>query len=206
MSRRLAHTLVWIVVFSAVAGACSNAESTRTKSEGALSSAVEDSTSVRSDLPRRRGGSGPPSDVVANLIRKALQSDGSVSHRTLVQQLGTPQRVETEPVANQYVRTQIDTLRTLIYGGIEALIYDVANESKAFLVRLSLSEARYMTPEGLRVGLTKQRVIDILGPPTRHNSSEGELIYQETPPKPTSMLIHMRNDRVTRIDWEFNFA
>jgi hypothetical protein len=127
-----------------------------------------------------------------------------VSYSTLVQQLGRPQRVETETVANQYVEDQTDTLRTLVYGGIEAIVYDVANESKSFLVRLSLSTARYTTPNGLRVGLKKERVIELLGPPTRHDTSAGELVYQETTPKPTSMLIQLRDDRVTRIDWEFS--
>jgi len=123
----------------------------------------------------------------------------------LLRELGTPQRVETETVPNQYVRGQIDTLRTLVYSGIRATMYDVANESKTFLVRLTLSTARYTTPEGLRVGLSKQRVIDLLGPPTRTSSSEGHLVYQETTSTPTSMLVQLQDNRVARIDWEFSF-
>jgi hypothetical protein len=144
--------------------------------------------------------------VVSRLIQEALQSDGSVSHSTLVQQLGLPNRIETKPVANQYVRGQVDTLRTLVYGGMEAMIYDVANDPKSFLVRLSLSTARYTTPEGLRVGLTERRALDLLGPPTRRNDTDGELIYQETESTPTTMVLQIRNGRVVKIDWEFYFA
>ncbi len=205
MPHKLTLVLVLGIPLILVGGACSSAESARSES-GETASAAEGATTEEVDRPRRRGRSGPPSDVVSPLIRKALQSNGSVSYRALVRQLGAPRRVETEPVANQYVRDQVDTLRTLVYGGIEALVYDVTNESKTFLVRLSLSAARYASPKGLRVGLTKQRVIDLLGPPTRRNSSEGKLIYQETTPKPTSMLIHIRDDRVARIDWEFDFT
>jgi hypothetical protein len=114
--------------------------------------------------------------------------------------------VEREPIANQYVRGQMDTLHTLVYTGIEALVYDVTNEEKTFLVRLSLSSSQYTTPEGLRVGLPEGDVIDKLGPPTRRNASQGELIYQEKKPKPTSLMVQVQNGRVVQIDWEFYFT
>lgn len=201
MPRKLASVLIWGLPLVLVVGACSSAESTRAEPEGPT--AVETTNDDSANRSRRRG---PPSDVVSRLIQQALQSDGSVSYRTLVQQLGAPQRVETRTVANQYVEGQIDTLRTLVYGGIEAMVYDVANDSKTFLVRLSLSTARYTTPEGLRVGLNEERAIEVLGPPTRRNSSTSELIYQETESTPTSMVLHIRNGRVVQIDWEFYFA
>jgi hypothetical protein len=158
------------------------------------------------DRPEPTEEMGPPTDVVSRLIQEALQSDGSISYNTLLDRLGAPSSVETEPVPNQYVQGQIDTLRTLVYSGIEALVYDVTNEAKTFLVRLSLSSTQYTTPEGLRVGLSEQQVIDEVGPPTRRDASRGELIYQETEPTPTSMVVRVRNGRVVQIDWEFYFA
>jgi hypothetical protein len=149
---------------------------------------------------------GPPTDVVSRLIQEALQSDGSVSYNALLKRLGAPQDIQTEPVPNQYVQGQVDTLRTLVYPGIEALVYDVTNDAKTFLVRLSLSSTQYTTPEGLRVGFSEQRVIDELGPPTRRDASRGELIYQETEPTPTSMVVRVENGRIVQIDWEFYFT
>ncbi|PSQ95570.1 MAG: hypothetical protein BRD55_10050 [Bacteroidetes bacterium SW_9_63_38] len=149
---------------------------------------------------------GPPSDVVSQLIQRALQSDGSVSYDALVQRLGAPRRVETRPIANQYVDGQVDTLRTLVYTGIEALVYDVKNSPKIFLVRLSISSTQYTTPEGLYVGAKEDQVLNILGTPTRRNDSTGELIYQETDSKPTAMVVRVRNGRVVAINWEFYFA
>jgi hypothetical protein len=143
---------------------------------------------------------------VAQLIRSALRSDGSLSYNVLVQRLGPPNRIQTEPVKNQYVRGQVDTLRTLVYTGLEALVYDVTNDSKTFLVRLSLSSTQYTTPEGLHVGLPEEHVIDELGPPTRRDEARGELIYQESEPTPTSMVVQVRDGRVVRINWEFYFA
>lgn len=158
------------------------------------------------DRPEPTEETGPPADVVSQLIQEALRSEGNVSYETLIQRLGTPETVETEPVANQYVQGQTDTLRTLVYTGIEALVYDVTDEAKTFLVRLSLSSTQYATPEGIHVGLSEERILDELGPPTRRNASQGELIYQESEPTPTSMVVRVRNGQVVQIDWEFYFA
>lgn len=202
MSRTLTYVLVWQVALIFVMGACSSAESTQGPSNA--SSPSSRSASVdRADPP---DDAGPPPDVVSQLIEQALQSDGSISHRSLVNQLGSPRRVETEPVANQYVPDQTDTLRTFIYQGVEALMYDVTDDPKTFLVRLSLLSARYATPEGVRVGMEEKRVLEKVGAPTRRNASTGELIYQETEPTPTSMVLHVQAGAVTRIDWEFYFT
>lgn len=201
MIRKFALVLVCQVTLSLGTSACSTAESTR-------SDLGPDAVPVD-----RVGGPleptdeiGPPSDAVSQLIRHALQSEGSVSYDALVKRLGEPEEVHTEPVRNQYVPGQTDTLRTLVYTGIQALVYDVTNESKTFLVRLSLLSTRYTTPDGLHVGLEKEKVIDAVGPPTRQNSVKGELIYEETEATPTSMVLQIRDGRVVRIDWEFYFA
>jgi hypothetical protein len=159
---------------------------------------------VETTEPTREAG--PPSDAVSQLIQRALQSDGSVSYDALIDRLGVPRRVQTRPISNQYVDGQVDTLRTLVYTGIEALVYDVTDSPKTFLVRFSISSTQYTTPEGIHVGVSEKRVLDTLGPPTRRDDSTGELIYQETESKPTAMVVQVRNGRVVAINWEFYFA
>jgi hypothetical protein len=202
MLRKLAFILICQLVVSLVISACSSAESARPQS-GTVSPPPGAATVER---PEPTQEAGPPTDVVSRLIEDALESDGSVSYSTIVQRLGSPQAVRTEPVANQYVRGQVDTLRTLVYTGMEALVYDVTNDTKTFLVRLSLSSTQYSTPEGVRVGFSEERVLEEIGSPTRRNASQGEWIYQESEPTPTSMVVRMRDGRVVRIDWEFYFA
>lgn len=203
MLRKFIYVLACQVALSVAVGACSSAETTQPPSGEKEAQTTESTTIARADP---EGIAGPPSDVVSQLIQTALRADGSVSYRTLVQRLGTPQRVETRPIANQYVRGQIDTVRTLVYPGVEALVYDVTREAKSFLVRLSLSSPRYTTPEGLRVGIQERQVIEKIGPPTRRNSAAGELIYQETETPSTSLVVRVQDDRVVRIDWEFSFT
>lgn len=203
MLRKLTYVLVCQVVVSLAIGACSSAESTRSGSDERISPPSL-ATPVEPAEPTEEAG--PPVDVVSRLIRKALRSEGSLSYSTLIQELGPPQRIKKEPVANQYVRGQIDTLRTLVYTGIEALLYDVTDDPKILLVRLSLSSTQYSTPEGLRVGLSEARALDELGPPTRRNESRGELIYEETESTPIAMVVRIQNGQIVRIDWEFYFA
>lgn len=202
MLRKYAYVLIGQLVLSLVVGACSSAESTRTGPE-LVSPPAE---AISPDRPEPTEKMGPPADVVLQLIQEALRAEGNVSYTTLRQHLGPPDDVEAEPVANQYVEGQIDTLRTLVYTGLRALMYDVTDDTKTFLVRLSVSSTQYATPEGLHVGLSEKQVLDELGPPTRRNSSQGELIYQESGSMPTSMVVRVRDGRVVRIDWEFSFG
>lgn len=148
----------------------------------------------------------PRADVVTRLIEHALQSDGSVSYGQLVERLGAPRRVESRPIANAYHPRQIDTLRTLHYRGVEALVYDVSTGPKSFLIRFSLLTDRYVTPEGLRVGDPRARVLDRIGPPTERNPQAGEWIYQESDATPTAMIVTIDGQRIARIDWEFYFS
>lgn len=182
--------------------ACSSAESARTPPEDVTP--PPEAAWVESAEPTEE--TGPPPDAVSQLIQQALRSDGSISYDALIRRLGVPRRVETESVSNQYVDGQIDTLRTLVYTGMRALVYDITNDAKTFLVRLSLTSTEYMTPEDVRVGLDAAQVRDKLGPPTRRNASQGEWIYQESDPKPTSMVVQIRKRRVVQIDWEFFFT
>lgn len=202
MARKLTFVLLCQLTMSLVISACSSAESTRPRSGTVSPPAIE--ATVGAPDPTEEAG--PPSDVVSRLIQQALRSDGSVSYQMLVQQLGSPRVVKTTPVANQYVQGQVDTLRTLVYTGIEALVYDVTDDTKTFLVRLSLSSTQYTTPEGLHVGISEQHVLEQLGSPTRRNDQRGELIYQESEPTPTSLVVRVRNGEVVQIDWEFYFA
>lgn len=202
MTRPLTFVLVGQLAIVLVLGGCSSTESARPPS-GTVS---PPSDAVDLELPEPTEETGPPSGVVSRVIQDALRSDGSLSYDVLLRRLGPPRAVETEPVANQYVQGQTDTLRTLVYTGLEALVYDVTNDTKSFLVRLSVSSTQYTSPEGVRVGLSEDRVLDQLGPPTRRNTSRGEWIYQEANATPTSMVVRIQDERVVQIDWEFYFT
>lgn len=203
MPRTSSTVLVGLLTVSVGVGACSASESARTGSEDTEPASVEVEVA---DRPEPTEEMGPPADAVTQLIQEALRTDGNLSYDVLLQRLGPPRTTETETVPNQYVRGQVDTLYTLGYTGLEALVYDVTDDTTSFLVRLSLFSTQYTTPEGVQVGLSEEQVLDEIGAPTRRNASEGELIYQESGSMPTSMVVRLRGGRVVQIDWEFSFA
>lgn len=207
MIRKLALATFFSVVAVVALSACSSA---KPATQPDAPTASDPSASSGASHSGTHGGThrSPPvphADVVTRLIEDALQSDGSVSYRQLVRRLGAPRRVDAEPIANTYDPRQVDTLRTLHYSGVEALVYDVAFEPKSFLVRFSLLTDRYVTPEGLRVGDATDRVLDRIGPPTNRTQG-GEWIYQESDSTPTAMIVTVDDGRVQRIDWEFYFS
>lgn len=161
----------------------------------------EDAPKAPSKPPERL----PATATVEQFVQDALRSAGAVSYRELVRRLGAPQRVDEEPVPNPYDVESVDTLRTLYYDGLHAAIYDVTSEAKSFLIRIALTDRRFTSPEGLRVGDPQQRVLEQVGPPTERGGS-GQFIYQEDTSMPTAMIITVRNGRVAQIEWEFYFS
>lgn len=206
VERKFFLVLLSCVVGAACLSACSSAKEVSEPTPPAPTTPDRPPSTSASTPTAASSAEAPARDVVAQIIRKALRTDGSVSHGELLRELGTPQRVETEARSNAYQPDQTDTLRTLIYPGLQALVYDVSGSPKTFLIRLSLLTERYATPEGLRVGDTGERALRVLGPPTRRNAGTDEWIYAESDSMPTAMILTLRNRTITRIDWEFYFS
>jgi len=199
MKRPVVFALAIFLIFGVISAGCSGADSVqpnRKELGESVSGSASSTAESEEDAPI------PSEAAVTSLVADALRTGGSISHEALVNRLGAPGRVEREPVPNQYVADRVDTLRTLMYSGIEALIYDVSGKPRSFLVRLALSSGRYATPEGIRVGTTPEEVEATLGPPTERRSG-GTLIYQETGPAPTTMTLTVQDNRVGRIEWTF---
>jgi hypothetical protein len=194
--------LVGLLTVSVGVGACSSSEPARTGSKVEAGAVEVEAT----DRPEPTAETGPPADAVTRVIREALRRDGNLSYDGLLRRLGAPQTIERRTVPNQYVDGQVDTLRTLVYTGLEAVVYDVADDTSSFLIRLSLSSTQYATPAGVRVGLSEAQVVDEIGAPTRREASGSELIYRESGSMPTSMVVRVRDGRVVQIDWEFSFG
>lgn len=155
-------------------------------------------------LPAAPATPPPRSAAVAHLIDKALRTDGSISRPELVHRLGLPLQTTVEAIPNQYDSTRTDTVRTLVYPGLQAMLYETS--PRTFLIRIVLTDERYVSPEGLRVGMLPQQVVSTIGPPTAHDQRAGELIYAEHDTMPTALILKVRRGHVTQIAWEFYFS
>lgn len=202
MSRRSPLLLAFCLVGGLLAG-CSGTDSTQSDAGRAADTGAAPATTDEAPPPE---DAGPAPTAVSALIDTALQSGGALDARDFERRLGPPQQIEIRPVPNQYVEDQTDTLRTLIYRGLRAQVYGVTGRPKALLVRLVLRSAQYETPEGLRIGLSEQAVLETVGEPTRRNATQNELVYQEDGPTPTSMVVRLQDGAVARIMWEFPFT
>lgn len=203
---RTAVIVLFCVAIALPLSGCSGSSNTQSPPEPAASPVsppdpMPDNGPSTPDSP-----SEPPPDAVTQLIQDALRSDGSVSYRELIDRLGAPSNTSSEPVANTYDPKVVDTLRTMAWPGVEALVYDVSTEPRSFLIRFSVLSPQYETPEGLRVGDSSTRILKMIGEPTNRNESEGEWVYQESDATPTAMILSVERGSIQRIDWEFYFS
>jgi hypothetical protein len=157
-------------------------------------------------LPKPTDIPAPRTPAVSQLIRDALRTDGSISRPALIRRLGPPEQTSIEPIQNQYGAGTTDTIRTLAYPGLRAMLYEATQSTRNFLIRLVLTSGRYTSPEGLRVGMRSAQVVATIGPPTERDRQTGELVYAEHNSMPTALVLTMRHGRVTEIAWEFYFS
>lgn len=144
-----------------------------------------------------------PNVALPTLLENAYQrdDDGSLS---ILDRLGEPQRVTREPVENRHVPGQTDTLRTLVFDGLEMEVYAVTG-GKEILQEVRVTGEGYETAEGLGVGSSRAAVRDVLGTPAR---TEGATVTYEIasgPDDPTSTQLHIRydGDRVASMVWSY---
>lgn len=148
----------------------------------------------------------PRAEAVTQLIGDALRRAGNVRRAELLRRLGPPRRTTAEAVHNRYALGRVDTVRTFLYPGLEATLYEATQPPRTFLIRLTLTSARYRSPEGLHVGMHPTQVIARIGPPTEQGATAGELVYAEHESMPTALILTVEDGRVTQIAWEFYFS
>ena len=138
-----------------------------------------------------------PAEVNA-FLQEVIDGASSFTYDQYLQRLGPPVRVEAEPAASS-TTTPPDTLRTLIYYGLE-LTLD-ASPPAARPTRLALTDARFTSPEGLRVGYAETEVISTLGPPMKREPDR--LIYEKAEPPGLVLMVFVERRAVSRLEWRF---
>lgn len=127
--------------------------------------------------------------------------DGSL---VLLDRLGGPERIETEPIENRHVPGQIDTLRTLVFDGLAVEVYAVA-DGKELLQEIRVTGPGYATADGLGVGSARSAVRDVLGAPVRTEGDRVTYEMPDSPDDPTPVELHIRydGDRVAAMTWSY---
>lgn len=122
----------------------------------------------------------------------------------LLRRLPAPVRVEAEPFENRHVPGQIDTLRTLVFEGLDIHFYDVADGGGRRLAQaVSVTGEGYRTAGGIGVGSTKAEVHEILGEPLYVEGHDFIYVAPESRDEvaPTQLIIRFEGERVVSLLW-----
>lgn len=141
------------------------------------------------------------SEEMTVFIEEVLNTGTAYAYNDMITRLGPPVRVRTRAMADG--NDSADSLRTAVYYGLEFSYYESNAPRRTFLAGLALTDARYVTPEGLRVGLAQAYISDYLGKPTREESTQ--LFYERTEPVPLQIVVTLEQRAVSHIAWEFEY-
>jgi len=135
------------------------------------------------------------SDVNA-FLQRVLETSPLLTYDDLIAQMGTPVREQAQAIDRPGAAQQ-DSLRTLIYYGLELML----DERTSRLARFALTGPRFTSPEGLRVGYAESQVLSTLGRPTRQENTL--LVYEKESPRPCVLMVLLERDAVSRMEWRF---
>ena len=132
-------------------------------------------------------------------VQDALETVPTFGYDDLIARLGPPVRVKAEPMAGANAASRQDTLRTMIYYGLEVAFHEGAAPSR--LAHVALTDTRHTSPDGLRVGYAESEVLGALGLPTRREPTL--LVYEKETPQPCTLIVFLEHRIISRIEWRF---
>jgi len=141
-------------------------------------------------------------------VRPGVRLDRILAEREddadLLTDLRAPRTQRTEPVPNEYVEGQVDTVRTYVYDGLRIEAYEVAG-GRTFIRRVDVTDGSYGTASGLSVGETRETIERVLGRPVRDG---GRVVVYEAGPEPTPTSVEVTYEpdeagtpRASAISW-----
>jgi hypothetical protein len=130
---------------------------------------------------------------VSDFLSDVMAKDQPVSQGDLVTRLGEPVRIETEP------GTSSGTMTTAVYYGLEIGLHEQGDRASVSWV--ALTDARHTSPDGLRVGIAQNYILETLGRPTRQTSTH--FFYEKTAPRPMMLVITLEQKAASRLEWQF---
>lgn len=127
------------------------------------------------------------------------------SEKEVLAQLGSPTKKETRPVHNAYFDFE-DLLIFYEYPGLTIVFYQFAHPNQGWtkLVKVHVKSDRWPLKDGLKVGLRRDLVADILGPFHESSQADGKLywFYFPTDEEPHLQIICVFEEGVlTELVW-----
>lgn len=142
----------------------------------------------------------PAQPVDLPAILAADERAPGVDTLAVIDQLPEPQRVEEKTRENRHMPGAVDTLRTYHYDGLTFTVVFAAND-KELLQEVRVTGEGYETEQGLRVGLPRAEVQQMLGQSTR--TEDGVAVYEMGDEATDVLRVRYQNDRVAELAWNF---
>lgn len=99
----------------------------------------------------------------AAFVERGLVSLGE-TRADLFSAIGSPDSITAIPVPNQFVEGQIDTVFRLRYDGLTVFV-DRVSGGPEFISSVVVTNDRYLTVPGIRIGMTWEELVARLGEP-----------------------------------------
>lgn len=161
LSSRSAPTSLLVLSLGVFAAGCGSSEPIAAEEEEEPPPVMREMPGEAEELEEPVEPEVIPSDAaVSMLLDAALAGADTLSYADMIDHLGPPTATERRGVANAFDPAQTDSVYTLTYPSMEALLYEVVADSRSFLVRLRLSDPTYSTPHGFTVGTTTRTEIE----------------------------------------------
>jgi len=115
--------------------------------------------------------------------------------------LTKPLSHKVKKIENTHIAGQIDEWHDLEYQGFKLSYYRVVPENRNLLSKLSIVSADYQLPCGLKIGVQKSRVIEVLGKPTEVTTAS--ISYEFEDPYSETVTFHFDGGVIKEIIWKF---
>lgn len=145
--------------------------------------------------------SGRPNVSLSALIDAAMERPPGRDSLAVLDRLGEPIRIQTEPRKNRHDPRQVDTLRTFRYAGLQFTVYDVVGSAKEIMQGIIVTDSTYTTGEGVHVGMRRQQIRMALGAPDQITGST--FVYHLSEVTPSELRVALEEGRATRLEWDF---
>lgn len=137
---------------------------------------------------------------VDEVIYEGLEFHLGETKNDIINNLGEPLEIIEKSVASRLRFDLNDKLYDLIYEGFEARIYHAITDEKELVLRIIIKHDKYKVKYGLNIGVTKEFVQGVLGPPAIKQDN----IYEYYDSNGFAKLrFYFKDSSLTMIEWSF---
>lgn len=148
----------------------------------------------------------PPAEACRAVLQRGLLLEPG-DRETLREQLGPPDSVGVEAVPNRHVDGVTDSVVTLVWEGVEAVVHRVGDGARSgereLIDAIRVRSDEHLRWDGIGPGRRIESVILRLGDPPIRSDDSFAYLCSPGPGVVTPLVFHHADGRVTVVEWDF---